>query len=113
MAAHRVEVDHLSAADLEAAVARAVTAAVAPVEAASRELRRALRAQAGVYDGAALADLLGVAPQTLRKWRRQHGLPCRRVGGPGGTALYLLVEVRAWLERMPPDSYTDAPKHLP
>ena len=38
--------------------------------------------------------LLGVEPRTLEKWRREHGLPSKRVGRQ---RLYLLAEVREWL----------------
>ena len=99
----RIEVDSYSAAEFEAAVVRATRLGAEPLEALIRDLKRALQAQAGVYDTRALADLLGVAPQTVRKWRRQFGLPCRRVGGENGTALFLLSEVTEWVERMPAD----------
>lgn len=99
----RIEVDSYSAAEFEAAVARAVRVGAEPLETLVRDLKRAVRMQAGLYDTAALADLLGVNPQTVRKWRREHGLPCHRVGGRGGTALFLLSEVTDWLRRMPAD----------
>lgn len=94
----RTEVYGLTPDDLDRRVAEAVRRAAAPLEAATGELRRALRAHAGVYDKAALAEMLGVQPRTLEKWVRESGLPCRKVGRE---PIFLLDEVRPWLAARP------------
>ena len=40
------------------------------------------------------ATYLGVTPNTLRKWRKSHGLPCVQ---DGATALYDRSQLDAWL----------------
>lgn len=46
----------------------------------------------------ATARRLGLAPGTLRKWRRElRGPAFVRLGGPRGRVLYAVAEVEAWL----------------
>jgi DNA-binding XRE family transcriptional regulator len=99
----RTELYGLDADGLEERMERAMRKAGAPIEAGLRELRRALRAEAGVYDQVALAELLGVEPRTIQKWSREHGLPRRRIGRQ---PVYLLDEVRAWVREQPAEGNT-------
>ncbi len=91
----RIEVEGLDTQAVEALIARGVREGLAPVEGAIRELKAALRAQAGLYDRDSLATLLGVSPRTLEKWRRERGMPFRKVGR---RPVFLLTEVLAWVD---------------
>lgn len=91
----RIEVESLDTQAVEALVARGVREGLAPVEGAIRELKAALRAQSGVYDRDSLAALLGISPRTLEKWRRERGMPFRKVGR---RPVFLLADVLAWVE---------------
>jgi predicted DNA-binding transcriptional regulator AlpA len=44
------------------------------------------------------AEMLGLQPQTLRKWRvKGVGPPYVRFGGPSGRVAYRRSEIEAWL----------------
>ena len=55
-------------------------------------------ALAPLLQSAAVATLLGMRPQTLRKWRLSgRGPPYIRLGGPMGRVLYRRADLDAWL----------------
>src|SRR5690606_4070166 len=96
----RTELHGLDPDDVGEMLERAVRQANAPLEAAMRELRRAQRAIAGIYDKEGLAEMLGIEPRTVEKWCRERGLPKRKIGRQ---PVFLLHEVVAWVEAHPLD----------
>lgn len=58
-----------------------------------------MSADVSLLQTADVAAMLGMRPQTLRKWRLSGcGPPYARLGGPLGRVLYRRADIDAWLD---------------